>query len=51
MIIPTYLPTYLSTTPTIGLHVDCCLGGFVLPFAKKLGYIIPGEMRYVIIML
>ena len=22
----------------IGLHVDCCLGGFVLPFAKKLGY-------------
>ncbi len=27
----------------IGLHVDCCLGGFVLPFAKKLGYKIPGE--------
>lgn len=26
----------------IGLHVDCCLGGFVLPFAKKLGYDIPG---------
>ena len=25
----------------IGLHVDCCLGGFVLPFAKKLGYDIP----------
>jgi glutamate/tyrosine decarboxylase-like PLP-dependent enzyme len=24
-----------------GLHVDCCLGGFVLPFAKKLGYPIP----------
>lgn len=21
-----------------GLHVDCCLGGFVLPFARKLGY-------------
>lgn len=21
-----------------GLHVDCCLGGFVLPFAKELGY-------------
>lgn len=20
----------------IGLHVDCCLGGFVLPFARKL---------------
>ncbi len=26
----------------IGLHVDCCLGGFVLPFAKKMGYNIPG---------
>jgi sphinganine-1-phosphate aldolase len=25
----------------IGLHVDCCLGGFVLPFAKKLGYPVP----------
>ena len=25
----------------IGLHVDCCLGGFVLPFARKLGYAIP----------
>lgn len=21
----------------IGLHVDCCLGGFILPFARKLG--------------
>jgi sphinganine-1-phosphate aldolase len=26
----------------IGLHVDCCLGGFILPFARKLGYNIPG---------
>ncbi|HEY3495866.1 MAG TPA: aminotransferase class V-fold PLP-dependent enzyme [Polyangiaceae bacterium] len=25
----------------IGLHVDACLGGFVLPFAKKLGYAVP----------
>lgn len=25
----------------ICLHVDCCLGGFVLPFAKKIGYPIP----------
>mmetsp|Transcript_90238 Transcript_90238/g.258011 ORF Transcript_90238/g.258011 Transcript_90238/m.258011 type:complete len:626 (-) Transcript_90238:160-2037(-) len=24
----------------VGLHVDCCLGGFILPFAKKLN--IPG---------
>ncbi len=27
----------------VGLHVDACLGGFVLPFAKKLGYSFPGE--------
>eukprot|EP00003_Mantamonas_plastica_P022827 TRINITY_DN3953_c0_g1_i8.p1 TRINITY_DN3953_c0_g1~~TRINITY_DN3953_c0_g1_i8.p1 ORF type:complete len:468 (-),score=99.42 TRINITY_DN3953_c0_g1_i8:4-1407(-) len=25
----------------IGLHVDACLGGFVLPFATKLGYDVP----------
>jgi tyrosine decarboxylase MnfA len=25
----------------VGLHVDACLGGFMLPFVKKLGYIIP----------
>ncbi|KAF0685845.1 Aste57867_22320 [Aphanomyces stellatus] len=31
----------LATTYGIGLHVDCCLGGFVLPFAKQLGYPIP----------
>ncbi|CAK4080549.1 unnamed protein product [Aphanomyces euteiches] len=31
----------LATTYGIGLHVDCCLGGFVLPFAKALGYPIP----------
>jgi sphinganine-1-phosphate aldolase len=28
----------------IGLHVDCCLGGFVLPFAKKMGYSVPGKL-------
>ncbi len=33
----------LAVRYKIGLHVDCCLGGFVLPFAKKLGYKIPGE--------
>ena len=26
----------------VGLHVDACLGGFFLPFMKKLGYKIPG---------
>ena len=25
----------------VGLHVDCCLGGFILPFARDLGYDIP----------
>jgi glutamate/tyrosine decarboxylase-like PLP-dependent enzyme len=25
----------------VGLHVDACLGGFVLPFAQKLGYAVP----------
>lgn len=25
----------------VPLHVDCCLGGFVLPFAAKLGYRVP----------
>lgn len=25
----------------IGLHVDCCLGGFILPWAEKLGYPVP----------
>ena len=23
------------------LHVDCCLGGFVLPFARALGHAVP----------
>mmetsp|Transcript_28439 Transcript_28439/g.44221 ORF Transcript_28439/g.44221 Transcript_28439/m.44221 type:complete len:653 (-) Transcript_28439:136-2094(-) len=25
----------------VGLHVDCCLGGFVLPFGRRMGYDIP----------
>jgi sphinganine-1-phosphate aldolase len=25
----------------IGFHTDCCLGGFVLPWAEKLGYPVP----------
>jgi glutamate/tyrosine decarboxylase-like PLP-dependent enzyme len=25
----------------IGLHVDACLGGFILPFAEELGYAVP----------
>eukprot|EP01025_Chloroclados_australasicus_P026219 TRINITY_DN2604_c0_g1_i1.p1 TRINITY_DN2604_c0_g1~~TRINITY_DN2604_c0_g1_i1.p1 ORF type:complete len:606 (-),score=52.21 TRINITY_DN2604_c0_g1_i1:512-2329(-) len=31
----------LTKRRRILLHVDCCLGGFVLPFARKLGYSIP----------
>jgi sphinganine-1-phosphate aldolase len=26
----------------IGMHTDACLGGFVLPFARRLGYPVPG---------
>lgn len=25
----------------IGFHTDCCLGGFIVPFAEKLGYKVP----------
>lgn len=32
----------LAVKYSVGLHVDACLGGFVLPFARKLGYPIPG---------
>ncbi|KAL9671116.1 hypothetical protein QQ045_008682 [Rhodiola kirilowii] len=31
----------LASSYGICLHVDLCLGGFVLPFARKLGYSIP----------
>jgi glutamate/tyrosine decarboxylase-like PLP-dependent enzyme len=31
----------LALQHNIGFHTDCCLGGFVLPFAEKLGYPVP----------
>ena len=31
----------LATKFGVGLHVDCCLGGFVLPFMRQLGYDTP----------
>lgn len=31
----------LAQKRRVGLHVDACLGGFVLPFARKLGYPVP----------
>ena len=31
----------LAITSEVGFHTDACLGGFVLPWAKKLGYDIP----------
>ncbi|GAM28723.1 hypothetical protein SAMD00019534_118990 [Acytostelium subglobosum LB1] len=31
----------LALDNDIGLHVDACLGGFVLPFAEELGYSVP----------
>jgi len=31
----------LATSRGIGLHVDACLGGFILPWVKKLGHDVP----------
>jgi glutamate/tyrosine decarboxylase-like PLP-dependent enzyme len=31
----------LAATRKIGLHVDACLGGFMLPFLERLGYRLP----------
>ncbi len=31
----------LALAHQIGFHVDACLGGFVLPWAEKLGYAVP----------
>ncbi|GAH62985.1 unnamed protein product, partial [marine sediment metagenome] len=31
----------LAKESGIGMHVDACLGGYMLPFARKLGYNIP----------
>ena len=31
----------LARTRGIGFHTDACLGGFILPFAAKLGYDVP----------
>jgi sphinganine-1-phosphate aldolase len=31
----------LARRRRVGCHVDCCLGGFVLPFAERLGYPVP----------
>jgi len=31
----------IAQTRGIGMHVDACLGGFMLPFVKRLGYEVP----------
>ena len=31
----------LANSRGIGLHVDACLGGFILPWAERLGYTVP----------
>lgn len=41
MIDPVSAISNLGVRYGVGVHVDCCLGGFILPFAKRLGYDIP----------
>ena len=41
MIDPIKEMSELALSRNIGMHVDACLGGFILPWAKKLGYDIP----------
>ena len=31
----------LAKKYSVGLHVDCCLGGFILPFGKEAGFDVP----------
>ena len=31
----------LAQSRDLWLHVDCCIGGFIAPFVRKLGYSIP----------
>ena len=33
--------SHLALEKGVGLHVDACLGGFILPFGRELGYDIP----------
>ena len=33
----------LALAHDIGLHVDCCLGGFLLPFMRQAGFEVPHE--------
>lgn len=41
MIDPIEALSELARAHGIGFHTDACLGGFVLPFAEKLGYPVP----------
>lgn len=38
---PQKRPSSIIHHPSPGVHVDMCLGGFILPFAKKMGYDLP----------
>lgn len=33
--------SFLAVRYNIGLHVDCCLGGFLVPFMEDAGFPIP----------
>ncbi len=36
----------LAASYGVGLHVDCCLGGFLLPFLAKAGYALPKHFDF-----
>ena len=38
---PVYELSQLAAQRGIGLHIDCCLGGFLLPFMEKAGFSLP----------
>ncbi len=38
---PIAVMSEMARTRGVGFHTDACLGGFVLPFAEKLGYPVP----------
>lgn len=36
----------IATARGIGLHVDCCLGGFLIPFVERAGFALPHTVDF-----